>query len=248
MQNQFSNQQNSAGSINKGMIPVIIISCFILVCFATFLMALLLPFLIHAPPKTLTCVSNLRNLATASLMYAQDYDERFPLNAQYSQSAASNWDKALFPYLKSATIYHCPQDEKPGGISYLYNDFLHSAVQSKVDFPSNTTLLIDSSHASEDKRPGHGDPLRYNVGHSIANEAIPADGRYWESPARKDVFRHNGKATLTFLDGHVKASKEERIFFPRRSETRAFWTPGSREREPQSNGDGYYFQLGKRKK
>ena len=198
VQNQFSNQQNSARSINKGMIPVIIISCFVLVCFATFLMALLLPFLIHAPPKTLTCVSNLRNLATASLMYAQDYDGSFPLNAQYPKSSAFNWDSALIPYHKSKALYHCPQDEKPGGTSYLWNDFLNAVKLSEVDFPTSSIFLIDSSHASEDKNPGHGYPLRYNVGHSIANEAIPADGRYWESPARKDVFRHNGMRLLLF--------------------------------------------------
>ena len=192
--------------------------------------------------------SNVRQQSLGIIMYAQDYDERFPLNAQYPQSAASNWDKALFPYLKSATVYHCPQDEKPVGISYIYNDFLHSAVQSKIDFLSNTILLTDSSHSAEYTRPGHGDPLQYNVGHSIANEAIEADGFSWDSPAKRDVFKHNGMANLVFLNGHVKTSKEGRIVFPRRSETRAFWTSNSREREPQANGDSYYFQLGKRKK
>src|SRR5947209_7161741 len=47
-----------------------------------------------------TCQSNLKQLALATLMYAQDYDDRLPVRR--------NWSDGIYPYLKNRSVYVCP--------------------------------------------------------------------------------------------------------------------------------------------
>src|SRR5690349_19513520 len=47
------------------------------------------------------CQSNLKQLASATLMYANDYDDRLPLRR--------SWAGGTSPYLKSWEVYVCPE-------------------------------------------------------------------------------------------------------------------------------------------
>src|SRR5438874_13668219 len=46
------------------------------------------------------CQSNLKQLGMATLMYAQDYDDRLPLRR--------TWSDGIYPYVKNRDVYICP--------------------------------------------------------------------------------------------------------------------------------------------
>src|SRR5262245_17724349 len=51
--------------------------------------------------RQVSCMSNVKQLSTALLMYEQDYG-RVP--------SASNWSDGMYPYVKSYSAYACPSD------------------------------------------------------------------------------------------------------------------------------------------
>ena len=73
--------------------------------------------------QTINCVSNLKQLALAARMYANDSDDKFP--------NASNWCDAIQSHAGSQKIFHCPADRNTL-CSYGYNAALSGRDESKV--------------------------------------------------------------------------------------------------------------------
>ena len=77
-----------------------------------------------AAAKKTVCLSNNKQLGLAALMYANDYDDLFPyqavgdpgltyygepyINGALDPLAATNWDRGVYPYIKSYGLYLCP--------------------------------------------------------------------------------------------------------------------------------------------
>ena len=66
-----------------------------------------------------SCLSNLKQIGTALIMYTQDYDERFPGSSHQMASGINGGlgvampiDFMLFPYTKSDQMWACPSDTK----------------------------------------------------------------------------------------------------------------------------------------
>ena len=65
-----------------------------------------------------TCISNMRQIGTAVIMYAGDYDETFPYVTFYSAKGnwgakgdqTYTWKNAIRPYLKSLDVLACPSN------------------------------------------------------------------------------------------------------------------------------------------
>jgi prepilin-type processing-associated H-X9-DG protein len=110
-----------------------------------------------------TCLSNLRQLALAVIMFAQDYSQHLP--------NAAAWMDSLDPYLRSAkTLLHCPSD-----IGHEYSYALNSAVAGKsigsFDDPVNTVLLFESNSGrknASDPMTSLCDPPRHGNGNNFA--------------------------------------------------------------------------------
>jgi len=78
-----------------------------------------------------TCISNLKQLGLGMMMYAQDYDERYPFYHPDPKSdwgaghwgangetaahfhSSSLWIAQLRPYIKDQSVYRCPKDANP---------------------------------------------------------------------------------------------------------------------------------------
>ncbi|MBS1718552.1 MAG: hypothetical protein JSS72_12555 [Armatimonadetes bacterium] len=85
--------------------------------------------------QTTECVSNIKMMAVATLMYATDYDGVMP---------GQNWTTHLTPYVKDPAIFTCPtmhDQGKEGG--YAMNQALLGSFTSKIQSPSTTPLYFE---------------------------------------------------------------------------------------------------------
>jgi prepilin-type processing-associated H-X9-DG protein len=87
------------------------------------------------PAVKATCLSNLKQLSMAMLMYAPDSDEVLP--------PANKWETVLRPYHKSDRILSCPADGQPH--SYALNANIAGASMRAVKSPGTTVALFESN-------------------------------------------------------------------------------------------------------
>jgi prepilin-type N-terminal cleavage/methylation domain-containing protein/prepilin-type processing-associated H-X9-DG protein len=98
-----------------------LIELLVVIAIIAILAAILFPVFAQARAKAraTTCVSNVKQLCLGMLMYAQDYDETFPQwkwdqcfvdGTVTPNNAVSVWWNAIFPYVKTAQLYRCPDD------------------------------------------------------------------------------------------------------------------------------------------
>src|SRR5262249_51890045 len=63
-----------------------------------------------------SCLSNMRQMALATMQYVQDYDETFPfLNVRWTPTGGASrfetgFDQPLMPYIKNTGVFTCPSD------------------------------------------------------------------------------------------------------------------------------------------
>jgi prepilin-type N-terminal cleavage/methylation domain-containing protein/prepilin-type processing-associated H-X9-DG protein len=103
-----------------------LIELLVVIAIIAILAAILFPVFAQAREKarTISCLSNLKQVNLSFLMYLQDYDEEM-VPYRYANTdpvtlaaGATNiwWPKMLDPYTKSWAIYHCPSAPDPQGI------------------------------------------------------------------------------------------------------------------------------------
>jgi prepilin-type processing-associated H-X9-DG protein len=128
-----------------------------------------------------SCLSNEKQLGLAFVQYAQDYDNTYPCGTRSAplRVLASGWAGQIYPYVKSAGVYRCPDDRpqpSSDGLdqapeSYAYNWNIGNAslfstnkdavvkCPAKVsDFrnPSRTVLLCEAFGTMVDVSGSHG--------------------------------------------------------------------------------------------
>jgi prepilin-type processing-associated H-X9-DG protein len=85
--------------------------------------------------RTVSCISNMKQLALGVLMFVEDYDEKYALKAD-------SYKKAISPYIKNDQIFHCPSDDA-GVVSYSFNPHLAGIKLAKVSSPATTVMLYE---------------------------------------------------------------------------------------------------------
>ncbi len=200
-----------------------LIELLVVIAIIAILAAILFPVFARAREKArqTSCLSNLKQLSLAMLMYAQDYDETWPIAYYYD----ANWNEYAWdfciewsaggtatlgligPYTKNQQINQCPsfsgQTWGRPQTGYAYNTTylghgMFEAVEkpaslASVSKPSETVLLADAG---------------FSVG-GVASGCnylrAPSD---WLFSAGMVHFRHNMTANVAFCDGHAKAMKD----------------------------------------
>ena len=188
------------------------------------LAALLFPVLatVRRDAHQTTCVSNLRQLGQAFLLYAQDYDSHLP--DQWSgrtpkdlkiSSISTAWETYLRPYTKSAEINRCPNDtlsvplKIPNTPIVLFSSYatpwnVEGKSLAEIPATANTVLLVENR---QNGTLGDPDWLVIQLG---KKHFTPEEGIFYEQPD----FRHNQMGNYLFLDTHVKAKKGPNPQFP----------------------------------
>lgn len=94
-----------------------------------------------------TCMSNLKQIALAALMYAQDWDETLP---------KADWVPALRPYMNNDRLFVCPaRPHQP--IGYAFNKALLGASPAKIERPAETIMIFESKLAGDSPVGGADD-------------------------------------------------------------------------------------------
>jgi prepilin-type N-terminal cleavage/methylation domain-containing protein len=91
-----------------------LIELLVVIAIISILAAVLFPVFAQAreSARATTCLSNLKQLGTATIMYTTDYDEALPLGGVYNSDHfyGYGWAGQLYPYVKSAGVFACPDD------------------------------------------------------------------------------------------------------------------------------------------
>jgi len=100
-----------------------LIELLVVIAIIAILAAILFPVFATAREKArqTSCLSNMKQLGTATMMYVQDYDETGVSSfigvgaswAGYYYPGNQRWTDSVFPYVKSAALYTCPSDPDP---------------------------------------------------------------------------------------------------------------------------------------
>jgi prepilin-type N-terminal cleavage/methylation domain-containing protein/prepilin-type processing-associated H-X9-DG protein len=174
-----------------------LIELLVVIAIIAILAAILFPVFARAREKArqATCGSNLKQWMTSALMYAQDYDERFPQHGTRCSGDPTHVNDVcqldkLQPYVKNTQLRECPSN--PGVVDYGWNlahsDIWGGPILAKFRFPSETVVLACTNR---------GAPyIRWPKGTNCctATTACLSD---W----------HNEGTNIGFCDGHVKWMK-----------------------------------------
>ena len=190
-----------------------LIELLVVIAIIAILAAILFPVLAQAREKarSLTCLSNQREMGLATQLYVQDYDQTFPLGSD-EPDGLTPIDR-IFPYTKSWAVFVCPSDlyatvykagDKPGcakctwqtRCSYAFNiaifdggaTVFQSINEPRIAYPASTVVYFEmaASPGWDSDVIGQKSPLFSYYGDQI-NAKLPSYG---------DI-RHNGGPTTS---------------------------------------------------
>ena len=191
-----------------------LIELLVVVAIIAILAAILFPVFAQAREKArqTSCLSNVKQIGMAALMYADDYDETLP---PWQVSGLLYWvggrdapgqplDKTrglVWPYIKSGQLHHCPSytgGQHLGGTGYGMNVGLSRVPLAQMTQPAETLTFADAGVPNFPK-PGE-------TGETIV---IQPPVRWVPLPEME--FRHHGFANAVWADGHAKSIKRDRF-------------------------------------
>lgn len=190
-----------------------LIELLVVIAIIAILAAILFPVFARAREKArqAACLSNIKQISLAMLMYVQDYDERFPFYAMgsYTVSPWVFWPHQLQVYIKNWDVYGCPSSPYASSMTYhgtyypvrpnygFTNALWRTSTGyplARIERPAEKFMCFDSNH------PALGDvrailtASQCGVWHC---RDMVRDTHDWRVP-------HNEGVNIGFCDGHAK--------------------------------------------
>lgn len=95
------------------------------------------------------CMSNLKQIGTAVMLYVDDAHETYP-PARFANPSTDTWMSIIYPYIKNAEIFYCPSSYQNRDASA--DDEVNLKVNgsgTKGNYSANPYLLADRQATSE---------------------------------------------------------------------------------------------------
>ncbi len=189
-----------------------LIELLVVIAIIAILAAILFPVFAKAreAARKTSCLSNMKQLGTAFMMYTQDYDEKY---CDRNGGVTGHWGYAIQPYVKNYGLFSCPsnpnntQNVSGAGIpgdpnrirrSYGINSWMHDGrfggrALANIDAPADRILL----------------------GETLA-DWNDWSGWWWPvSNYTGTGFGHTGQMNLLYHDGHTKSKKPTQTINPK---------------------------------
>lgn len=218
-----------------------LIELLVVIAIIAILAAILFPVFAQAreAARRSACTSNMKQVALAITMYAQDYDEVLPVQgdpanpagdvANYAASPLAVWINAAQPYAKNAGIWWCPSATRhsgapPNGASdsnYWYNGQASGKALAAIQRPAESVLFVEWKYRTNitGQRPYANQtcPPPMGAGSSCPDTWHP--NSEWGSnhvtgdPAQAGIGANANVrgAPYPYADGHVKFMRTSQV-------------------------------------
>jgi prepilin-type N-terminal cleavage/methylation domain-containing protein len=140
-----------------------LIELLVVIAIIAILAAILFPVFAQAREKArqTACTSNMKQVSSAAIMYAQDYDEVLPFQGNpanlradignYTSSPFAVWINGLQPYVKNAGVWVCPSSVKhptvppvaPNDTNYWINGHASGKALAAIPLPADSILFVE---------------------------------------------------------------------------------------------------------
>jgi prepilin-type N-terminal cleavage/methylation domain-containing protein len=161
----------------------------------------------EAPVKLVRCMNNCRQLAAATLLYRNDYNDAYPFGTRFqSILQRTAWPMQLLPYLGATsnaqpTVFLCPTETATAGtwpiqLHYAANRMLSSDTSAR-DTPVRGAQVRNPTiyWLFMDKSP-------YDFASMTPGGLATALGMWNSPPGSPPYRRHSGGWTTAAADGH----------------------------------------------
>ena len=205
-----------------------LIELLVVIAIIAILAAILFPVFAQAreSARRTTCASNMKQVALGLTMYAQDYDETFPVHVattgmsgldvgNYATAPYTVWINATQPYIKHSGVWWCPSATKhstvaPTSVSdtnYFYNGHCSGKPLAAIEFPSESVLFAEWKYRvhATGMRPAPGQLCPVPVGQSSScPDTYHPNSEWGSNHVGGNALASLRGAPWPYVDGHVK--------------------------------------------
>ncbi len=194
-----------------------LIELLVVIAIIAILAAILFPVFARAREKArqTSCLNNVKELALAFAMYAQDYDETCPGYIAYTPGSVYRpycqnngtylyWMDLLYPYVMNRQVYRCPSYTTTSSTDTFQGYGWNSGIGYCLNHPTRSGWDYDGLKLAEIKYPAETWCIADTAAATVQGYLTTAYHVNNPDGYKPWAIRHNRGDNFAFCDGHAK--------------------------------------------